>query len=169
MTTQTICKDCGQELTQELEKAVGDGTWAEVWYGKTDWVCLVTGNEHQPGDYAGEHDAWGNPVCGQDFMAGTICSDEPGHEGPHSCVCQNCGGDWMNETCDCYVSPLEALTLGIFALNTWLAPDASSDEDLAVLNAKAEAAVAALARLREFVIAAGEDLPDYVFEEDDES
>lgn len=48
-----------------------------------------------------DHDRFGNPMCGQSFMAGTICSDRPGHGGGHSCLCQQCRGDWMNGTCQC--------------------------------------------------------------------
>lgn len=48
-----------------------------------------------------EIDHAGNPCCGEDFMAGTICSLPPGHPGPHGTDCQTCGGDWMNETCTC--------------------------------------------------------------------
>lgn len=48
-----------------------------------------------------EVDQNGHPMCGASFMAGTICSDKPGHSGGHSCVCQECGGDWMNGTCTC--------------------------------------------------------------------
>lgn len=38
-------------------------------------------------------DNWGNPMCGESFMAGTICTDAPGHLGGHSARCQNCGLD----------------------------------------------------------------------------
>lgn len=48
-----------------------------------------------------DFDRHNNPMCGQSFMAGTICSDRPGHAGAHSAKCQQCGGDWMNETCIC--------------------------------------------------------------------
>ena len=41
--------------------------------------------------------------CGQDFMAGTICSLPKGHDGPHGTTCQECGQDWYSgkhaETC----------------------------------------------------------------------
>lgn len=48
-----------------------------------------------------EQDRWGNPICGQDFMAGTICTRAPGHTGFHAPECQQCGGDWYDETCTC--------------------------------------------------------------------
>lgn len=35
--------------------------------------------------------------CGQDFMAGTICSLPEGHDGPHGTTCQECGQDWYSE------------------------------------------------------------------------
>ena len=49
------------------------------------------------------HDHGGNRICGQDFMAGTICTDSPNHFGAHSCRCQVCDGDWMNGTCICEI------------------------------------------------------------------
>lgn len=52
----------------------------------------------------------GNPCCGQDFMAGTICSLPPGHPGPHGADCQTCGGDWINETCTCLTKCIECGT-----------------------------------------------------------
>lgn len=39
--------------------------------------------------------------CGESFMAGTLCSLAPGHDGPHGTDCQVCGGDWMQNTCTC--------------------------------------------------------------------
>lgn len=48
-----------------------------------------------------EYDHNGNLCCGEDFMAGTICSDVPDHDGPHNTNCQTCGGDWYMETCTC--------------------------------------------------------------------
>lgn len=54
--------------------------------------------------------------------------------------------------------PKRALDLAIFAINTILYPDASSAEDCARLVAESESAIAQLAKLREWVIAQGEDL-----------
>lgn len=51
--------------------------------------------------FEGELDAFGNPMCGQSFMAGTICSRPPKHDGSCAAECQNCGGDWINGTCEC--------------------------------------------------------------------
>lgn len=173
MSTSAICKDCGHTITLSDEKAVGSGEYQTVWSDDSDWVCKVTGNEHEPGEYKGERDQWGNSICGQDFMAGTICSDEPGHEGGHSAKCQNCGEDWYDESCQCNVEdespmdPLEALTYAILAINTDQAPDATSGNDLLYLELNAERALAALDRIRDFVIAAGEDLPAYVFGKDE--
>lgn len=241
MSTSAICKDCGHTITLSDEKAVGSGEYQTVWSDDSDWVCKVTGNEHEPGEYTGERDQWGNSICGQDFMAGTICSDEPGHEGGHSAKCQNCGLDWYDESCQCNVEdedetwkvtypekpewwddpteprcdvcgvhteeacvyvkdpdvdldrypgawcgecgncadhctcddnpmdPLEALTYAILAINTDQAPDATSGNDLLYLELNAERALAALDRIRDFVIAAGEDLPGYVFGKGEES
>ena len=39
-------------------------------------------------------------ACGQDFMAGTICSLPAAHPGAHAAWCPNCGGDWV-AGCEC--------------------------------------------------------------------
>lgn len=52
--------------------------------------------------FEGELDAFGNPCCGQSFMAGTICTDAPGHSGSCSTLCQGCGYDGAGEACSCY-------------------------------------------------------------------
>lgn len=40
--------------------------------------------------------------CGQDFMAGTICSLFAGHDGPCAAECPFCGNDWIkNPLCSC--------------------------------------------------------------------
>lgn len=55
--------------------------------------------------FAGEYvDHGGNRCCGQDFMAGTICSLPPGHPGPHGTTCQVCSGDWYMGGCACSTS-----------------------------------------------------------------
>lgn len=178
--TTTFCKDCGLDIYQESEKAL-DGTYAVVWVAPGNgWICDQTDEEHVPvppftGVPGYEFDHAGNPMCGHDFMAGTICSDERGHDGAHSARCQVCDGDWYDETCTCerpsdedeepeYVNVHEAVTLGIFAINTWLAPDASSAEDVAYLEAHAEEALVGLARIREWIVAQGEDLPEWLTE-----
>lgn len=51
-----------------------------------------------------ERDRHGNPICGEGFMAGTICTRAPHTEGNHAAYCQNCTGDWMLGTCDCGVA-----------------------------------------------------------------
>lgn len=57
------------------------------------------------------------------------------------------------------VLPLtEALDLAIFAIRTWQEPQASSNADIADLDAKANLVVARLHSLREYVVAQGEDL-----------
>ena len=53
--------------------------------------------------FAGEYvDHGGNRCCGQDFMAGTICSLPPGHPGAHGTTCQVCSGDWYMGGCACH-------------------------------------------------------------------
>lgn len=48
--------------------------------------------------YEPRYEGW---CCGHDFMAGTICSLQPNHEGPHAPICQICEGDWYDGTCEC--------------------------------------------------------------------
>lgn len=43
----------------------------------------------------------GDQLCGESFMAGTICSDFEGHDGSHSTVCTDCGNDWYDQSCTC--------------------------------------------------------------------
>lgn len=46
-------------------------------------------------------DSRGRTYCGQDFMAGTICTLPPDHDGHHAPICQECNGDWYDGTCTC--------------------------------------------------------------------
>lgn len=69
------CKHCGDPITQWPEKAL-DGGIAVVW-GSTlthEWVCPLTGDEHEPGEYQWEDD-WLNPFAAiqkaQDALAAT--------------------------------------------------------------------------------------------------
>lgn len=59
---------------------------------------------------------------------------------------------------DFVLDPVEAISYGIFAINTLMSPDASSVEDFERLEQNAERATKVLADLREWVIAQGEDL-----------
>jgi hypothetical protein len=48
-TPTTRCKDCGARIVTQEEKALS-GEVQEVWADhEGDWVCPVTGNEHEPG------------------------------------------------------------------------------------------------------------------------
>lgn len=53
--------------------------------------------------------------------------------------------------------PVEALSLGILALNTFASPDATSPEDFAYMDARLSGAAALLCEIREWVIAQGDD------------
>lgn len=166
MSTET-CKDCGSPIWQEIDKAVATGEYAVVWTNEHNgWVCPVTGNEHVPGEYVETDDTWkvtyaerpawwGDPteprcdVCGVHQEEADVWDGE----------CGNCG-----EHCTCSpMDPREALTYAILAINTDQAPDATSGNDLLYLEVNAERALAALDRIRDYIIASGEDLPDYVF------
>lgn len=55
----THCIDCGREIQQALEKAVGeprDRAWEIVWRDGGEWICPVTGNEHRPGPVITPHE-----------------------------------------------------------------------------------------------------------------
>lgn len=41
------------------------------------------------------HRGW--PVCGAEFMAGTLCSLERNHERGHGTICQCCDRDWYSD------------------------------------------------------------------------
>lgn len=117
------------------------------------------------GVFGYEHDEAGNEICGHDFMAGTICTDRRGHSGGHRPVHLACGQDWYDGSCTCEAAddedepmdPAEALTYAILAINTDQEPTATSGNDLLYLECNAERALAALDRIRTWVIAQGED------------
>jgi hypothetical protein len=50
-------------------------------------------------------------ACGEDFMAGTICSLAKGHSGEHGTICHKCGQDWYDQghatDCPYFLSDLE--------------------------------------------------------------
>ena len=76
-------------------------------------------------------DAHGNPICGQDFMAGTICTLPPDHDGFHAPICQECGGDWYASECTCpdcpeCGGPLSVCAKGDGTVYVWCACDAAS-------------------------------------------
>lgn len=54
-----------------------------------------------PAYFSGIIKVW---CCGHDFMAGTVCSLPPGHDGPHAPICQICDGDWAKGECDCLLA-----------------------------------------------------------------
>jgi hypothetical protein len=64
------------------------------------------------------------------------------------------------------VTPKEALDYAVFAVSNHTDPDASTEEDVARLEKNADEIKAALIRLRDYVIASGEDLPDWVLDAD---
>lgn len=56
------------------------------------------------------------------------------------------------------MAPAQAINLAIFAINTWMHPDASSVEDIDRLERLSDQTIEILTGLREWVIAQGEDL-----------
>lgn len=51
----------------------------------------------------------GNTCCGASFMASTICTRKPGHDGAHAPLCQTCGGDWWASECTCPADEEDAM------------------------------------------------------------
>lgn len=49
MSSIPVCRHCNKALGQQQEKAL-DGEYAMVWASLTggEWVCEVTGDEHEP-------------------------------------------------------------------------------------------------------------------------
>ena len=148
-----LCGSCGHD-EMDHEARTGQCTHAECWC--TQWTHK---DETWKVTYSEKPEWWDDPteprcdVCGvHTEEADDWCGD-----------CGNCG-----EHCECpKMPPAEALTYAILAINTDQAPDATSGNDLLYLELNAERALAALDRLRDFVIASGEDLPGYVFGKDE--
>ena len=84
----------GRELTAyELER-IGDGIG-----NSTIGDCIEAAVEQVAGLPEDDEDQDDEPDCGQDFMAGTICSLPASHvaEGtPHGTTCRECGADWYD-------------------------------------------------------------------------
>lgn len=85
----------------------------QVMQADVDWYVLPSPHWAVPCDHcvAGvastgvgqqeQVDRHGNPICGRSFMAGTICTLWPDHDGAHEPTCQECGGDWYVQRCIC--------------------------------------------------------------------
>lgn len=67
------------------------------------------------------------------------------------------GGGWRDTVPSSIMPPKEALDFAIFAIRTWQEPSASDAKDVTALEENAERVVDMLAKLREWVIAQGED------------
>jgi hypothetical protein len=88
------CKRCGVALGQQAEKAIGSGevqmVWASVLTG--DWVCPMTGDEHEPGERVGMFVVMeGNPVDG--FVVHGIPPWDS-HEDATTWADENCDEAW---------------------------------------------------------------------------
>jgi hypothetical protein len=180
MFTQTgTCKDCGESIALVFDKALGGGGTALVWTSSFgDWICEPTGDEHVP--------EGPDSVYQRDLDADTagLSADDMRDDDSFNSVVDHMEGlghsrtrverdlrEWIEEEGTeplVPMDPLEALTYAILSINTDLYPDATSGNDMLYLEVNAERALAALARIRDYVIAAGEDLPDYVFGKDEE-
>jgi hypothetical protein len=64
------------------------------------------------------------------------------------------------------VTAVEAISAGIFAINTIMEPSASTAEDVASLEADADRLIHMLTKVREWAIAQGEDIEDRLAEEE---
>ena len=91
-------------LVDQMDEAEACGVGGHLIYG--DAPSADDGRVHAVGDDCGaQHyeDNAGRLACGQDFMAGAICSLLAGHLGPDAAECLDCGGDWVLETCTCEI------------------------------------------------------------------
>lgn len=159
----STCKDCGSPIWQEAEKAVATGEYAVVWTNAHNgWVCPVTGNEHEPGEYVETDETWkvtyperpewwGDPTEPRCDVCGIHNEEADAWDGE----CGNCG-----EHCSCdKMDPVEALTYAILAINDATDPTATSGNDRLYLELNSERALACLDEIREWVIAQGDDFP----------
>ncbi len=175
MSTYETCKGCGTSIWQEPERAA-DGTYAVVWASQDGWVCEATDQEHVPEtpEYHALYQRDLNFLT-EDMHAGDLLDDEDfntlvdameilGHHGVR--VARDLR-EWIEagedddeeDEGEPVTDPVEALNLGILALNTFYAPDATSAEDFAFMDARLRGAAKMLAEVREWVIAQGEDFP----------
>jgi hypothetical protein len=176
MKTTSTCKGCGREIWQEMEKD-SLGVWAIVWTSQEGWICESDGNEHVPDGpdsvYERDLDAHTAMMRADDMRDDEVWNavvDGMENVGHSRVRVERDLREWIEEEGSeplVLMDPLEALTYAILAINTDQAPDATSGNDLLYLECNAERALAALDRLRDFVIASGEDLPGYVFGKDE--
>lgn len=171
-----VCKKCGQDIHQTMEKAVGTGEWAMVWASDEGWICESDDNEHEPTTeeetalYLRDLDYESEGMSLEDLMTDDLFNDlvdameNKGHSRMRvehdlrNSIAEQAEAD--REPLDVY----EAVNLGIFAINTFMEPDASSGDDCQYLEDNAARAIAGLIRIREWIVAQGEDLPEWLTE-----
>lgn len=176
-----ICKDCGEKIYLGSDKALAQPGDAHrlVWTSSFgDWICEPTGDEHEPEGpdsvYQRDLDAiteglFPDAVRDSDALFNDLV-DHLENLGHSRVRVERDLRAWIEEEGtepEVPMDPLEALTYAILAINTDQAPDATSGNDLLYLECNADRALAALDRIRDWVIAQGEDLPDYVFGKDE--
>jgi len=178
-TRTAICKDCGDVIAQVFEKAL-DGETAVVWTASIGgWICEATGDEHEPegldSTYQRDLDFATEGMSPSELLVDAVFNDlvsEMENHGHSRVRVERALRAWIEE--DTYeeadpdlMDPAEALTYAILALNTAEAPGATSAEDYQYLEDNAGRALDMLVRLRDFVIASGEDLPSWITAKDD--
>ena len=181
MQTETgICKDCGHPIAHVFDKAL-DGTTALVWADSTgDWICEPTGDEHVPDgpdsvfmrDLERETEGMHATETLDDAVYNGIVDAIEGH-GHSRARTEYALREWLlwgdaepvedDEPSESPMDPEEALSYAILAINDATEPMATSGNDRLYLECNAERALAALVRIRDYVIASGEDLPAYAF------
>lgn len=183
MQTQTdTCGKCGHSIAYVMEKAL-NGESALVWMDTTgDWICEHDGDEHSPAsseetaaymrDLDTVTEGMRPSALGEDSVFNDVVDamENKGH--PRTRVAHTLR-EWIlwgdadpvedEEGEESPMDPVEAVSYAILAINDATEPQATSGNDRLYLECNAERAIAALARIRDYLIASGEDLPDYVF------
>jgi len=180
MSDRATCKDCGHDIVLSEDKALATGEYQTVWSDDNGWVCEVTGDEHAP---EGPDSVYQRDLdsATEGLDASVVWDYDEVFNGlvdgmenlGHSRVrVERDLREWIEAEAEAEepftpMDPREAVTYAILAINTAEAPDATSGNDMLYLELNSERALAALDRIRDFLIASGEDLPDYVFGKDE--
>lgn len=161
----TCCKNCGAKIRQQSVKAL-DGNWAMCWVAEDgEWICEDDANEHEPespdSTYRRDLDFATEGMTASELLVDAVfndvVSDVENHGHSRTRIERDLRAWIEDEGAETLMAPLEALTYAILAINTAEAPDATSAEDLRYLDDNAERALHMLDKIRDWVIAQGED------------
>lgn len=181
MSDKAICKDCGHDIVLSEDKAVGSGEYQTVWSDDSGWVCDQTGDEHVPdgpdSTYQRDLDFATEGMSASELLVDSVFNDvvsdveASGHSRTRIERDLRAWVEAEGEEPETPMDPAEALSYAILAINDAAEPMATSGNDRLYLELHSGRALTMLARLREWVIAQGEDLPEWITEpkKEDES